>query len=144
MTAAHPLRRLPDWPERMAAHLARQAATPFAWGTHDCVRFAAGLVQAITGADLLPADWHTRTEAAQVLRRWGGLVPAVDAVLPRLPSPALAWRGDVLLVQAPAPAGGWRRWLAVADGPRWWAPSPAGMAHGPMSQAHLAWGVAHG
>lgn len=138
------LHRLPDWPERMAAYLARHAATPFAWGQHDCVRFAAGLVHAITGVDLLPADWHTRTEAAQVLRRFGGLVPAVDGVLPRLPAPAAAWRGDVLLVQASAPAGGRRRWLAVADGARWWAPSPQGMTHGPLAQAELAWGVAHG
>lgn len=138
------LHRLPDWPERMAAYLARHAGTPFVWGQHDCVRFAAGLVHAITGVDLLPADWRDRAQAVQVLRALGGLAPAVDGVLPRLSTPALAQRGDVVLVQASAPQGGRRRWLAVVDGARWWAPSPAGLVQGPMSLAAIGWEVAHG
>ena len=144
MTTRPSLQRLPDWPERLAAHLASHSATPFVWGSHDCVRFAAGAVHAITGRHILPADWSDRAEAARLLRSVGGLVPAVDAVLPRLWTTTLAQRGDVLMVCAPGPAGGWRHWLAVCDGARWWAPSPQGLACGPAAQAVHAWGVAHG
>lgn len=138
------LRRLNDWPERLTEYLRRADDVPFAWGLHDCCRFAGGSVQAITGADVLPADWRDRAQAVQVLRALGGLAPAVDGVLPRLSTPALAQRGDVVLVQASAPQGGRRRWLAVVDGARWWAPSPAGLVQGPMSLAAIGWEVAHG
>lgn len=138
------LQRLPDWPEQLAAYLQQHVATRFAWGAWDCARFAGGAVRAMTNRDMLPADWRDRAQAATVLRALGGLVPAVDAALPRLPSPALAWRGDVLLVQASAPQGGRRRWLAVADSGRWWCPAPAGLAQGPIEQAVMAWGVGHG
>jgi hypothetical protein len=138
------LRRLPDWPERLYAYLQQHASTPFAWGSNDCVRFAAGAVRAITGNDVLPTTWRDRAQAAVVLRSLGGLVPAVDTVLPRLQSAALAQRGDVLLVQATVMHGGRRRWLAVADSGRWWCPSPQGLVRGPIDQAVMAWGVAHG
>lgn len=140
-----PLVRLADWPERLAAYLAEQRGTVFAWGTSDCVRFAAGAVAATTGQQVLPVDWASRSDAAQQLRALGGLVPAVDSVLPRLPVPTLAQRGDVVLVQAPVAGGGARRrWLAVVDGARWWAPGLAGLTAGSMELAVLAWGVARG
>lgn len=138
------LQRLPDWPERLAAYL--QAARPlaFAWGAHDCAGFAAGAVHAITGQRVLPAVWADRAEAARVLRALGGLVPAVSRALPALAGPALAQRGDVVLVAVPAGNGrAVRRWLAVADGARWWAPQHGGLCAGPMAQAVLAWGVGH-
>lgn len=140
------LRRLADWPERLHAYLQRHAATPFAWGMHDCARFAAGAVQAITAHDVLPADWRTRADAVTVLRALGGLVPAVDAALPRLARVGLAWRGDVVLVQTPAlqgAPGARRRFLAVVDGGRWWSPGPDGLVLGPMSHAVQAWEVRH-
>lgn len=143
MTPFTPLRRLPAWPERLAEHLRRNADAPFGWGVNDCCRFAAGAVAAITGCEVLPLTWANRAEAVQALRQLGGLVQAVDSVLPRLPSPAHAWRGDVVLVQTSERHGCRRRWLAVADGDRWWAPSPEGLVHGPLSQAVLAWEVGH-
>ena len=138
------LRRLPDWPERLHAYLQQHAAMPFAWGSNDCVRFAAGAVHAMTGRDMLPAQWSDRAQAASVLRTFGGLVPAVDSTLPRLQRVSLAQRGDLLLVQAPSPQGGRRRWLAVSDGGRWWCPAPHGLVMGSIDHAVLAWGVAHG
>ena len=141
MTAA--LQRLPDWPERLAAYLAAAMPVRFAWGSHDCVCFAAGAVQAITGQQVLPAVWADRAEAARVLRRLGGLVPAMGATLPVLSSPTLAQRGDLVLVQTPDHRAV-RRWIAVADGARWWAPQATGLCCGPMVQATMAWGVGHG
>lgn len=138
-----PLRRLPDWPERLALYLAQHADTPFHWGAHDCVHFAAGAVRAMCGADVLPTHWHDRTQAAQVLRAMGGLEAAVDVALPRLAGTQWAQRGDVLMVRTPTLAGCARRWLAVADGPRWWAPTRTGLASGSTAQAVAAWGVGH-
>lgn len=140
--------RLPDWPERLAAYLQASAGQRFAWGSHDCVRFAAGAVLAVTGRDLLPAQWHDRRSAARLLRTLGGLPAAVGAVLPALAGPQLAQRGDVLLVAAPVAGGrAQRRWLAVADGARWWAPGPGGLAcgpaHGGAARPVHAWGVGH-
>lgn len=138
-----PLHRLPDWPERLAAYIAANRPLPFAWGTHDCALFAAGAVQAVTGCNVLPAAWADRASAAHLLRRLHGLVPAVDAALPRLVTPAWARRGDVVLVQQPVAQRGRARWLAVVDGAHWWAPSATGLHRGDMAQAVSAWGVGH-
>lgn len=133
--------RLPDWPERFAAYIARHRGTPFAWGVHDCVLFAAGNVQAITGQWPLSMQWPDAAAAARLLRRLGGLESAVDGVLPRLSSPALAQRGDILLVHG-AQSEKPRQWLAVADAGGWWAPCAAGLVRG-SGGALCAWGVGH-
>ena len=44
-----PMTRLRDWRTRLAAYLAAGRAKPFAYGEHDCARFAAGAVEAVTG-----------------------------------------------------------------------------------------------
>lgn len=137
------LRRLTDWPARMQAHLAAHRGMAFAWGVHDCVRFAAGHVAATTGSEVLPAQWGDMRQAAQLLRQYGGLAAAVDTVLPRLRSPAWAQRGDIALMHAPA-ARMCRRWLAVVDGDVAWAPHAAGLQAAPMALAVVAWGVGHG
>jgi hypothetical protein len=141
--------RRPDWPERLAAHFLAHQARAFSWDAWHCVHFAAGAVQAITGAAVDGGRLHAvRAEGLAHLRRARGLAGLVDECLPRLPTPLLAQRGDVLLVQAPAPAGvaapGRRQWLAVCDGHRWLAPTAAGLAEGPMAWARCAWGVGHG
>jgi len=133
------LRRLPDWPERLAALLQAVATQPFAWGQHDCARFAAQAVTAQTAQALPLPGWQCRRTAVAAVRHYGGLPQGVDACLPRLPAPALAQRGDVVLVQAPA-----RRFLAVCVGTRWVAPCRAGLRWGPMQAATHAWGVGHG
>jgi hypothetical protein len=139
------LRRLPDWPERWAAYLVAMRPHRFAWGSHDCARFAAGAVQAITGQPATTLQWSGPADAARLLRRLGTLADAVGQVLPELATPSLAQRGDVVLVRAPVHGGrAVRQWLAVADGPHWWVPSATGLASGPMALAHRAWGVGHG
>ena len=138
------IRRLNDWPERLHAYLRQHSATPFSWGSHDCARFTAGAVEAITGRDLLPCEWSDKTQATAALRALGGLMSAMDSVLLRLERVGLAWRGDVVMVQAPVLHGGRRHWLAVADGDRWWSPGPSGLVMGRISDAVHAWEVSHG
>jgi hypothetical protein len=131
--------RLPDWPERLAAYIAQHRATPFAWGTHDCASFAAGAARVITGCNPWADAWADRSGAATQLRHSGGIVAAVDSVLPRLPCPALAQRGDVALMHHAQ-----RRWLAVVDGAHAWAPTALGLIATPLSQASTAWSVGRG
>lgn len=139
------IQRLPDWPERLAAYMAAMRPRRYVLGQHDCAQFAAGAVQAVTGRNVLLAQWRDVSEALQVLRAQRGLRAAVDAVLPRLAVPALAQRGDVVLVQAAVGGGRARRqWLAVADGARWWCPAVTGLESGPAELAVVAWGVGHG
>lgn len=138
------LRRLPDWPEHLAAYLAEQRPHRFEWGTHDCATFAAGAVAAITGGPEFRAPWFDAADAVRMLRTFRGLAHAVDLALPRLQSPALAQRGDVVLAQHPVADGRARRqFLAVADGPRCWVPSVTGLQSVPMALAVQAWGVGH-
>ena len=134
------LTRLPDWPERLALTIERARGVHFAWGSADCVSFAAACVHAVTGADVLGpgrGGWSTATTAARQLARRGGLAQAVRTVLgPECHSPLQAQRGDILLVQ-----GQRASFLGVCDGPRWWAPSAGGLVAGVASLAVAYWPI---
>lgn len=139
------MKRLHDWPERLVAYIESHRATPFAYGPHDCVRFAAGAVHAVTGVDVLQSvQWSDLRTAVQLLRAHGGLAGAVDSVLPRLQTPALAQRGDIVLLTRPGAAGTGCRWLAVCEGARAWSPTRFGLAAWDMTAASVAWEVGHG
>lgn len=49
--------RRPDWEQRFKAAILEWEGRPFAWGTADCATFAAAIVEAVTGADVL-ARWR--------------------------------------------------------------------------------------
>ncbi|MDZ4094525.1 MAG: hypothetical protein U1D35_06395 [Paracoccaceae bacterium] len=51
--------RRADWQPRLIEYLARIARQPLKYGTHDCALFAAGAVEAMTGADPA-ARWRGR------------------------------------------------------------------------------------
>jgi hypothetical protein len=101
--AARALVRLPNWPEALAAEIARGQRTPFAWGTHDCLLYAADCVRAQTGVDLA-ADFRggywTLRGAIQILAAHGYDTP-LDAIAARLPEIPLARaaRGDVVVAE---------------------------------------------
>jgi hypothetical protein len=136
------IRRLPDWPEKLAAYIADNRAARFAWGVNDCALFAAGAVLAMTGQWLPLQRWTSAKSAARAQRAAGGLAVAVDAVLPRLAGPAFAQRGDVVLAQADD-GRRLRQWLCVVDAGCWWAPGFEGLRRGDMKFAVAAWGVGH-
>lgn len=132
--------RLPDWPERLAAMLERARTARFEWGVCDCVTFAAAAVLASTGRDVLApwrGGWRDARGAVQMLQRHGGLHAAACSVLgPAQRMPALARRGDILLMDAQSD-----KLLAVADGHRAWAPSRVGLLELPLSWAVAFWPV---
>jgi hypothetical protein len=93
------MRRLIDWPQRLEAYIQSRMNTPFAWGAHDCCRFAAGAVLAMTDDDPMIGYAYTdEHEALQLIVDGGGLEALVTAALgPPLPVVAIARRGDVMM-----------------------------------------------
>ncbi|MDP3405042.1 MAG: hypothetical protein Q8S03_10160 [Brevundimonas sp.] len=91
-------------PDALIAYLEAREGWVFGYGpepkTHDCVRFMAGGIAAVTGIDPLArfgAEWTTARGARRVLARAGGLVTAVSSVMTEI-APARAMRGDGGLV----------------------------------------------
>ena len=131
------MKRLPDWPERLSAYVEACRAMPFVWGEHDCVLFAAGAVEAVTGVRPALPVWRSQEEARVMLRAERGLRRALDRRMPQIET-AQAGRGDLLLVQQPNDGGSL---LTVCVGDRWCAPGAAGRVVGPALSARYAWGV---
>lgn len=129
-------RRLPDWPHLLAAYIDATRSLVFAWGVHDCCTFAAGAVLAVTGRAVPLPAWSGRREAVFTLRRLGGLRAATTAQLGPVQAPALARRGDVVLLRQRG-----RSLLGVCLGHVWAAPGAGGLAFGPMDEALAAWKV---
>lgn len=124
-------RRVRDWQSRLAAVVQTSATHPFAWGTHDCVRYADACVwalrgdsplQALRGAGGKPLAWRSEKEALRVLERHGGLPALAARALGSEVAPAFAQPGDVGLFDE-----GEREALAVWLGAHWSAPGPDGL-----------------
>lgn len=126
--------------EAYARFLADAATTPFAWGSWDCVTFAAAAVHALTGVDHLSglAAWNGPLEAARLLRDLGGLRAAVTSRLGEPFLPGLACAGDVVLTTDPNADDG-RELLAVCHGPYLIAPGATGLCVLPLTSGICAW-----
>lgn len=92
--------RRPDWELALDAAISAALSRPFAWGSHDCCTFAAGVVKAMTGVDPMKGLHGYRSEAGarRVLAREGWRSPfyALHGVLGSSIAPAQARRGDVV------------------------------------------------
>lgn len=135
--------RHPDWPARLAAHLAAVKAQPFAWVANDCCTFAAAAVQAMTGADPmapLRGRYATAAGARRLITRAGGLQALVTQHLGQpLQTCAMARRGDVVLFEMAAPYG--PHALGVCVGAQIAAPGATGMVLLSVNAAHVAWRI---
>lgn len=131
------MKRREDWAERLHDYLDERRDVPFAWGTNDCASFAAGAVQAMTGESLQIPQVESAAAYLHFLRDYGPLDAIVDDTLgERLPSPAFAQRGDVVLLFVDE-----RATLGVCIGVEAAAPGQDGMLTVPMSTATAAWRV---
>lgn len=137
------MRRHEDWPRCLDEAIAVARVQPFAWGRHDCCLFAADCVVAMTGEDPAAA-WRDRYDNADdgyallTERHRGDLAAAVDAVLGlRLPGPAFAQRGDVVLIDTSNGLA-----LGVCAGRHHLIPAkPVGLVPFRLSQALAAWRI---
>ena len=139
--------RLPGAAEALAALMAQRQAVPFAWGTHDCVMWAADAVHAQVGIDPASAfrgRYATALQAQRVITLAGGSLHAVAtrALGAPLLNPMLACAGDIGLVQGTASAD-WpdRATLAVCLGAWYVAPAARGLGLYPLTAATAAWKV---
>lgn len=90
--------RREDWPELFVEYVGAREATPFAWGEHDCVLFAADWVKLATGTDPVAEfrRYKSATGAARKIESVGGLLNGARRLLPEI-GIGLAARGDVAL-----------------------------------------------
>jgi hypothetical protein len=137
---AFEVERLPDWPERLAALVEARRHAPFAWGSNDCLLFAADAVLACTGVDPAAA-WRGRygSEAeGEVLMggtpwyRW--VLDWQDARGAWACPPAYAQRGDTALIEM-----GNDHLLGVVLGDQVAAPTLAGLGFVPLAAARRIW-----
>ncbi len=134
------MRRFEDWPRRLAAAIEAARGRPFSWGEHDCALFAAGVVRELTGEDLAASfrgRYRSKAEAVAILGARGGLeAVATSALGAPLGTPALAQRGDVVLVQTDEGLA-----LGICCGPHAAVTGPQGLAFAPMPAWLKAWRV---
>jgi len=114
----------------------------FAWGTHDCVTFAADAVIAQTGHDPISdvrGTWKTARGAQLAMRAVdGGFGPAIASRCGVPVALPLASRGD--LIRVPSENG---PFLAIVDlsGTAACAPGKSGLVWVPLSSASAAWRI---
>ena len=131
------MKRLEDWPERLAAYVDAHRDTPFRWGQNDCATFAAGAVEAITGHPMEVPIVESAQDYARFVADLGALREhAADHLGAPLASPAFARRGDVVLMLLDG-----RETLGVCIGVEAAAPGASGVLTVPMSAASAAWRV---
>jgi hypothetical protein len=130
--------RVEDWQERLWAYIDVAKGQPFVWGQRDCATWVADWRHAVTGQDAARAwrgRYKTERGALRAIRRAGfsDMADWVDSIAGgRLPSPLLAQRGDVAMVQGA---------LGIVVGSRVAALSPQGVVMLPLSDAVAAWRV---
>lgn len=130
--------RYHDWQLRFEAFVRERWARPFAWGSNDCVLFAADSVQALTGQRLCPElRIHTGVrDGLQLLRALGGVRAIASRALGSEIPAVRALVGDVVVVPT-----GKREALAVCNGGTAIFPGPQGIEPVSMRLARAAWRV---
>jgi hypothetical protein len=134
------MRRLKNWPSRLAALVELARVQPFCWGRHDCCLWAADAVRASTGIDLA-AEWRgTYDDAAGALRLLASLggIEAVCSWVGSAIDPRLAASGDLGVVVA---GDDGRACAAVFDHDRWLVVGEQGLLSFDRAAASKAWRV---
>lgn len=83
-------------PDYIASHLSK----PFGWGVNDCILFAAGWAEMVSGRDILTPHkpWNSAKQALRKIEKAGGLVAFFDSHFQRI-EPNLAQDGDLTVVR---------------------------------------------
>lgn len=136
------LKRFPDWPERLSAHIHACLKRPFVWGSHDCCLFAMDCIMAITGEDLAAPyrGYASQSQAMRLLKKHGGVSGIAEAVartyaIPEI-IPMMMGRGDVCLFDV-----GHGDTLGICTGTVICAPGLEGIVGTPTLQALRAWRI---
>ena len=141
--------RAEGWERRLASYLADRAAMPFAWGSHDCCRFACHGLAAQGTPDPMAGvrPYSTARGAAGAIKRLGGTLDAAATKLAAKAglheiAPAFAGRGCVVMTEVEIspdttePALG----LVGIDGTLAFFAGIDGLVTYPMTACRRAWG----
>ncbi|MCP3022310.1 DUF6950 family protein [Cupriavidus basilensis] len=133
------MQRLEDWPTRLAEFIEARQERAFSWGKSDCSLFVCDAIEAMTGTDP-GARWRgiysTEKGARRVLRDNDGVVGIATLVLGPPVPPALAARGDVVLVDTLQGEA-----LGICLGSQIAAQGPDGIVFLPIGRGTRAWHV---
>jgi hypothetical protein len=98
------MKRVEGWPLKLSRFLRARRDMPFAWGSNDCLMFAADAVKEITGIDLAlrwRGTYSTEEEAATILAGYGGVSGLISLALGHngTRNVMTAKRGDVAMIK---------------------------------------------
>ena len=131
--------RKENWDTELFNFINSKKYTSFQWGVHDCIMFAVGCAQAMTGIDLAEKyrGYATEDEAMEIIKVAGGFKELVTENMGKEISPKMARRGDwVLLELNEMPS------LAVCLGSQaMGVRKESGLALRPMPEAKAAWRI---
>ena len=145
--------RLPDWPERLIGYFESMKTASFEWGKNDCILFALGAAQIMTGVDTAKdfrGLYKNARGAARVMRKRFGttnLSEAADVFKTEWGSeecPVLmAQRGDIVEADVVSAEGGSGPSLGVVDldGTHALFAGPSGAIRIKIADCHRAWRV---
>lgn len=131
--------RREDWVDQLFRVIDEHQGAEFAYGSTDCVLFAARVADAMTDGDYeaqMRAIYQDERSAVRALAERGGLEGAVRSVLGEPIGLAYLQRGDIVLFEN---AG--REMLGVWDGQAIVAPTAAGLGRAQVDAARVAWRV---
>ena len=113
----------------LADYIASHLSTPFKWGAHDCVLFAANWA----GVDCVKdfGTWSTAREAAHAIKDAGGLEAAIDARFERV-NANFACDGDIALQNGT---------VMIFSGAHIVGPGENGLIFLSRSKAEIAWSI---
>jgi hypothetical protein len=130
--------RFPDWPALLNAEIDAARTRAFAWGSHDCLQFAAACVYAMTGVDHAGpfGTYSTEEEAEALLEAHGEIEGLLTELLGPSVPPMLACEGDVVVTPASSLIG-----AGICTGQQAVFAAPFGVAFRPRSEILAAWKV---
>lgn len=138
------IRRLEDWPRRLAEALETARSREFDWGEHDCGLLAMDVVDAMCGSDIARGwrgRYRTSKGAAGLLRRRGGIERVMTRHGLEERAVLMAQRGDVVEMPVPEGFDGAGLMLAICLGERAVGADFRGTALVPLKLGLRSWHV---
>lgn len=135
--------RVQHWQTNYHKGIATARMCRFQWGVHDCITFAAYMVDLLTDLDVTPKfqakyKWTSAMEAARIIDSVGGLEYLVSEFLGQPVPPLLVHQGDIALCRN----GDGRDIVAVHDGYKLLAPTePEGLRSLPLPAILKGWNL---
>lgn len=141
------VRRTTDWRLKLSNFIVSHRLLDFDRATHDCVRFSADAVMAMTGVDLAEGirdKYHDDLSAAKYMKRSGGFLKIMEEQMARFGIEEIdvsrAKRGDLCYFHILEDGKGHEA-LAVSNGLFSITPGKHGLVQLTTSKANKVWSI---